>query len=310
MDFDRPVTRSGTASYKWDKYGEGVLPLWVADMDFASPPAVVAALRGARRPRRVRLRARAGLARRRRARAPRRRATAGRIEPELARLAPERGAGAQPRLPRLRRPGRGGDDGHAGLPAVPRRRRPTRAAGSSPCRRPSPGGRWQLPLEAMEAAVTPDTRVFLFCHPHNPLGRVWSADEVAAVVDFCRRHDLVLCSDEIHCDLVLDDVAHVPAARGRRRRRRPRRHAHGAEQDLQPAGPQLRLRGRRRPGAAAALRAAGRRAASRCPAASPSPPPRPPTARAAPGWTSCSPTCAATATCSSASSPRSCRACD
>ncbi|MEI6727392.1 MAG: aspartate aminotransferase, partial [Actinomycetes bacterium] len=39
MDFDRPVTRSGTASYKWDKYGEGVLPLWVADMDFASPPA-------------------------------------------------------------------------------------------------------------------------------------------------------------------------------------------------------------------------------------------------------------------------------
>ena len=44
MDFDRPVTRSGTASYKWDKYGEGVLPLWVADMDFASPPAVVAAL--------------------------------------------------------------------------------------------------------------------------------------------------------------------------------------------------------------------------------------------------------------------------
>ena len=64
----------------------------------------------------------------------------------------------------------------------------------------------------MEAAVTPDTRVLLFCHPHNPLGRVWSADEVAAVVDFCRRHDLVLCSDEIHCDLILDALAHVPAA--------------------------------------------------------------------------------------------------
>jgi len=74
------------------------------------------------------------------------------------------------------------------------------------------GGRWQLPLEAMEAAVTPDTRVLLFCHPHNPLGRVWSKDEVAAVVHFCRRHDLVLCSDEIHCDLILDELAHVPAA--------------------------------------------------------------------------------------------------
>ena len=76
----------------------------------------------------------------------------------------------------------------------------------------SSAGRWQLPLEAMEAAVTADTRVLLFCHPHNPLGRVWRQDEVAAVVDFCRRHDLVLCSDEIHCDLILDELAHVPAA--------------------------------------------------------------------------------------------------
>ena len=54
--------------------------------------------------------------------------------------------------------------------------------------------------------------MLLFCHPHNPLGRVWRQDEVAAVVDFCRRHDLVLCSDEIHCDLILDELAHVPAA--------------------------------------------------------------------------------------------------
>ena len=41
------------------------------------------------------------------------------------------------------------------------------------------GGRWRLPLEAMEAAVTPETRVFLLCHPHNPLGRVWCAEELA-----------------------------------------------------------------------------------------------------------------------------------
>jgi cystathionine beta-lyase len=73
-------------------------------------------------------------------------------------------------------------------------------------------GRWQLPLEAMEAAVTPATKVLLFCHPHNPLGRAFSAEEVAAVVGFCERHDLVLCSDEIHCDLLLDPVGHVPAA--------------------------------------------------------------------------------------------------
>ncbi len=44
MDFDTPIDRSATSSFKWDLYGPGVLPLWVADMDFASPPAVVAAL--------------------------------------------------------------------------------------------------------------------------------------------------------------------------------------------------------------------------------------------------------------------------
>ena len=72
-------------------------------------------------------------------------------------------------------------------------------------------GRWRLPLAGLEAAVTPDTRVMLFCHPHNPLGRVWDETELAAVVDLCRRHDLVLVSDEIHCDLILDPSRHVPA---------------------------------------------------------------------------------------------------
>jgi cysteine-S-conjugate beta-lyase len=74
------------------------------------------------------------------------------------------------------------------------------------------GGRWRLPLEEMERAVTPATRVLLYCHPHNPLGRVWDEDEVISVVDFCRRHGLLLCSDEIHCDLLLDPVEHIPAS--------------------------------------------------------------------------------------------------
>ena len=73
-------------------------------------------------------------------------------------------------------------------------------------------GRWQLPLDGLEAAVAAGARVLFFCHPHNPLGRVWQRDEVEAVVDLCRRHDVVLISDEIHCDLILDDLDHVPAA--------------------------------------------------------------------------------------------------
>ena len=210
MDFDQPVERAGTASFKWDKYPHEVLPLWVADMDFVSPPPVVAALRE--------------------------RAAHGvfgyslvpdsLIEAIRAHLAAHYGWNIEPDwlvwlpsvVPGLSLACRAfAGPGEAVMtitPVYP----PFLEAPADQGRRlvtvpaTSAGGRWRLPLAAMEAAVTPDTRALLFCHPHNPLGRVWSKDEVAAVADFCRRHDLVLCSDEIHCDLILDDLAHVPAA--------------------------------------------------------------------------------------------------
>jgi len=210
VDFDQPVERAGTASFKWDKYPHEVLPLWVADMDFVSPPPVVAALRE--------------------------RAAHGvfgyslvpdsLIEAIRAHLAAHYGWNIEPDwlvwlpsvVPGLSLACRAfAGPGEAVMtitPVYP----PFLEAPADQGRRlvtvPATlaGGRWRLPLAAMEAAVTPDTRALLFCHPHNPLGRVWSKDEVAAVADFCRRHDLVLCSDEIHCDLVLDELDHVPAA--------------------------------------------------------------------------------------------------
>ena len=61
--------------------------------------------------------------------------------------------------------------------------------------------------------MTPATRLLLLCHPHNPVGRVWRADELAKLAEFCQRHDLYVCSDEIHCDLILDaDTRHTPLA--------------------------------------------------------------------------------------------------
>ncbi len=66
------------------------------------------------------------------------------------------------------------------------------------------GESWEMDWEAMEETVTPETRLFLLCNPHNPLGRCWSMEELLRVADFCERHDLILCSDEIHCDLVLE----------------------------------------------------------------------------------------------------------
>lgn len=72
---------------------------------------------------------------------------------------------------------------------------------------------WTFDWEAMERALTPETRAFLLCNPQNPLGRVFSREEIVRVAEFCAEHGLVLISDEIHCDLVLDEVAtpHVSA---------------------------------------------------------------------------------------------------
>lgn len=71
-------------------------------------------------------------------------------------------------------------------------------------------GRYELDWDAAEAAITPDTRILLFCSPQNPSGRVWSAEELRAVAQFCETHDLLFVSDEVHCDLLYDGLAHVP----------------------------------------------------------------------------------------------------
>ncbi|HEY5387527.1 MAG TPA: PatB family C-S lyase, partial [Thermoleophilia bacterium] len=210
MDFDRHIERRGTASFKWDMYPGEMLPLWVADMDFASPPQVSEALEARARhsvfgyslvPDSLvqaivtHLEGRYGW----------------RIEPEWLVWLPSVVPGLNLACGAFAAPG---DQVLTITPVYPPFLQAPGARGRRLVTVPAElrDGRWQLPFEALEAAVTPSARVLLFCHPHNPLGRVWSRDEVAAVVEFCRRHDLILISDEIHCDLILDDLAHIPAA--------------------------------------------------------------------------------------------------
>lgn len=210
MDFDRRIERRGTASFKWDMYPADVLPLWVADMDFASPPPVVEALRAraghgvfgyALVPDSLEAAIVAHLERR----------YAWRIDKEWIAWLPSVVPGLNLACDAFAAPG---ETVLTITPVYP----PFLEAPGERGRRlltvPADlhEGRWELPLEGLEAAVTPDSRVLLLCHPQNPLGRVWSREEVTALVEFCRRHDLVLVSDEIHCDLILDDLAHVPAA--------------------------------------------------------------------------------------------------
>jgi cystathionine beta-lyase len=71
-------------------------------------------------------------------------------------------------------------------------------------------GRYVMGLDALRRMLTPRTKVVFFCSPHNPGGTMWSADEIRALAAFCAEHDLILVSDEIHCDLVLGGGKHIP----------------------------------------------------------------------------------------------------
>lgn len=76
-------------------------------------------------------------------------------------------------------------------------------------------GRYSMDLEHLEAcAARPDSRILMLCSPHNPVGRIWSEQELEAVLSIARKHQLVVVSDEIHCDLTFDDKpAHRVLAR-------------------------------------------------------------------------------------------------
>lgn len=70
-------------------------------------------------------------------------------------------------------------------------------------------GSYQMDFAAWDKLMTGNERMFILCSPHNPGGRVWTVDELRGVADFCRRHGLILVSDEIHHDLVYPGQKHT-----------------------------------------------------------------------------------------------------
>lgn len=73
-------------------------------------------------------------------------------------------------------------------------------------------GRFEMDLEALGDALKGHERILVMCSPHNPGGRLWTAEDLREVATFCERHDLLLLSDEIHMDLTFPGVSHVPTA--------------------------------------------------------------------------------------------------
>ena len=75
------------------------------------------------------------------------------------------------------------------------------------------GGRWVWDEAALEATVRPESRLLFLCNPQNPGGTIFKREELDWIAKFAQKHDLVICSDEIHADILLDEgKPHVPIA--------------------------------------------------------------------------------------------------
>ncbi|MGL4632380.1 MAG: MalY/PatB family protein [Leadbetterella sp.] len=74
-------------------------------------------------------------------------------------------------------------------------------------------GHWEMDFEAIESSIKSNTKLFLLCNPQNPNGRVFTEEELLKLVDICLKNNILLVSDEIHCDLILDDTKkHISVA--------------------------------------------------------------------------------------------------
>lgn len=212
-DFDSVIERRGTDSQKWQKYaGRDILPLWVADMDFKSSPAIIAALQqrvadgvfGYARPVKSTTDAIVNAMHTR---------YGWTIDPSWLVWLPGLVVGLNIVSQAFAEPG---DEALTLTPVYPpfmsAPKNSGRLSKQVPLVLDRAARRWEIDWAALEAAVTPRTKLFILCNPHNPVARVWRRDELQRLGEFCVRHNLVLCSDEIHCDLILDNLPHIPTA--------------------------------------------------------------------------------------------------
>jgi cystathionine beta-lyase len=209
MDFDRVIDRRHTGSAKWESYGDA-LPLWTADMDFRAPEPVIQALRervdhgifGYTFP------------------------PADLVEAVQAWLWERHGwqveGDAISFLPGVMRGvnlvaravGEPGD----GILIQPPVYFPFLEVAANSDRAhqqaeiPQVEGRYQVDYDAFEEAITDRTCLFLLCNPHNPIGRAFTPAELEHMAQICLEHGVVICSDEIHGDLVFSGHQHTPIA--------------------------------------------------------------------------------------------------
>jgi cysteine-S-conjugate beta-lyase len=215
FDFDRVIERRGTHASKWDLIARysgitspDAIPMWVADMDFAAPPGVTEALAAETKLAAHGYYADTGtwaaaladwMARRH----------GWRVDPAWVSPTPGIVSGLGLILQAVSSPG---DEVVVFPPAYHAFRRIILANERRilDAQLVAANGRYCMDLDALRAQLTPATKVVFFCSPHNPGGTVWSIDEIRALAALCAERDLILVSDEIHCDLVFAGAKHTP----------------------------------------------------------------------------------------------------
>lgn len=211
-DFDEIVPRRGTESVKWDEFGPGVLPMWVADMDFKAAPEILEALR--------------------------KRLDHGVFGYELVpddyfeaigrwfeRRHGWSGIGRENIVPTtgvipaysaaIKAMTRPGDKVIVQTPCYnaffPAIRNNKCEELHNPLR--YGGGRFSIDFDDLEAkAADPRATAMLLCNPHNPAGRVWSREELEKIGRICLRHNVFVIADEIHCELTYPGHDYTPYA--------------------------------------------------------------------------------------------------
>lgn len=211
-DFDEIIDRTGTNCEKWDIYkGRDIIPMWVADMDFKSPLPVINALK--------------------------KRADHGifgytlepdelfdaivermkrlykwEIEKEWITFLPGLVSGINAVS---RAFGIANDEIITTIPVYPPFLSAPENSGKKLISVPmiEKQGRFTLNFDEIEKSITDRTRLFILCSPHNPCGTVFTKDELTELSEICSARGVVVCSDEIHCDFILDeDKKHIPTA--------------------------------------------------------------------------------------------------
>ncbi len=208
--FDKKIDRNNSNCEKYNRYnGQDVIPMWVADMDFEAPPAVVEAMQK-------------------------------RLEHKIFGYTPIGDDTLDAFIDFVKRHYSWNikkewilfsygvvismnfavrvvksKDVIINTPVYPHFYKSPKNAGSNVINVPlvQKDNRWSIDFTNFERAISKDCKLFILCNPHNPGGTVFTKEELSKLADIAKRYDLIVCSDEIHADLVLNPKAkHIPIA--------------------------------------------------------------------------------------------------